>query len=164
MSKFLIISWIIVCLAAIGGYLVNKIELEQNCVGYLKRASNSNSVERAQAEMHKAVTYLQQQNLTTGYTSVWYKTPDEDIAFWFNNLAEQDAALFLIDSTSSELERSNVLMKLRETLVDAGHNGEEDIIVPKGLKYYPNNFMWGLINIIAIGGILVFWIWIQMKD
>ena len=58
-----------------------------------------------------------------------------------------------VSPNASQLEKSNVLMKLRETLIDNGENGD-NLTVPDGLSRYPNNLMWG--TILMLGIILTF--------
>lgn len=134
------------------------ITLKQNCTGYLKRAADANTVETARVELQKSIQYLEANNLTTGYTSVLYKTPDEDIEFWYKNLKASENVLSQIDSTASTLERTNVLMKLRETIMDSGENNDR-VTVPEGLSTYPNNAMWGTLMWLAIIILFGLFIW-----
>ena len=136
-NTLLVIS--LALLLGLGGYCIYlNIDLKQNCTGYLKRAADSNKVETAQKELEKALNYLEAENLNTGYTSVLWQTPDEDVEFWYNNIKESHEELSKVDSITTSLERSNVLMKLRETLLDNGESGTK-LTVPKGLSRYPNN-------------------------
>ena len=52
------------------------------------------------------VVYLEEKNLTSGYTSALWKTPDEDIEFWYNNLKSAQLELSKVDSTTSTLEKN----------------------------------------------------------
>lgn len=127
---------------------VKSVTLKQNCTGYLKRAADANTIETAKEQLQKSIQYLEANNLTTGYTSVLWKTPDEDIGFWYKNLKASENVLSGIDSTASTLERTNVLMKLRETLMDNGEKSDK-VTVPDGLSRYPNNGMWGILMWLA---------------
>ncbi len=123
-------------LAAIG---IKKISFTQNCDGYLERAANANTVETAKKELGIAVDYLEKNGLTSGYTSVFYKTPDEDIGFWYQNLKASLEELATLPENSTPLEKTNVLMKLRETLIHHGSEGGESVTVPSGISRYPSN-------------------------
>jgi len=114
--------------------------LNKDCLGYLKRAADSNTVERAHTEMDRALKYLDEHKIRSGYTSVVYNTPNEDIGFWYKNLvdAKMELAKVKENKQATELEKSNVLMKLRETLLDHGGSGER-LTVPMGLSRYPQN-------------------------
>ena len=100
----------------------------------------------ANQELTKVIDYLEANNITEGYTSIFYETPNEDISFWYQNLKASQLELTNLQSESA-LEKTNVLMKLRETLVD---NGEKTrVTIPPGLAVYPNNTMWALLNLLA---------------
>ena len=154
----------ILALSIFGVVIVKDITLEQNCTGYLKRAADANTIETASKQLEKAIDYLVDNNLTTGYTSVLWKTPDEDIEFWYNNLKSAQLELSKVDSTTSTLEKTNILMKLRETLIDNGEDGEK-LIVPPGLSRYPHNLLFGLLQWLAgfiLIGLLV-WVLIEIE-
>jgi hypothetical protein len=138
--------------------LIQNITLKQNCTGYLKRAADSNSVETAKSQLQMALRYMEDNNLTTGYTSVLWRTPDEDIAFWYNNIKDSELELSNVDSTTSSLEKSNMLLKLRETLLDGGEKGEV-LTVPNGLSRYPNNLLWGVLRLLASVTLIGLIIW-----
>ena len=127
---------------------VKSIQLKQNCTGYLERAASANTVEEANVQLTKAIDYLEARELTTGYTSVLWRTPDEDIAFFYRNLKASQSELSKVDSTTTALERTNVLMKLRETLMDS-YDGSDVITCPDGLSLYPNNTSWGILMWLA---------------
>jgi hypothetical protein len=148
--KILVAIFLIVCsLSVFVASIIKNVHLDQECTGYLKRASDANTVEAAEAELSKAINYLESNNLTTGHTSVLWKTPDEDIAFWYNNIKASQNELLKVDSASSMTERTNILMKLRETLIDNGAHGDH-LTMPSGLSKYPNNALWGTAELMAV--------------
>lgn len=142
--------------------IVKSVRLEQNCTGYLKRAADANTIEMAKKELKIAIDYIEANNLTNGYTSVLYRTPDDDLGFWYSNIKASYDGLCAIDqSTATELETSNMLMKLRETLLDDGEDGAK-LTVPDGTSRYPNNRLWMWLKILASvaligGGFLIFY-------
>src|SRR5512146_3192624 len=109
------------------------IVFDQQCEGFLKRASDANTVEMARAELEQAIAYAERHDLTSGYTSVLYRTPDEDVGFWYRNLVASRAELARVSESTTQLERTNVLMKLRETLLDSGAKGVA-VTVPAGIS------------------------------
>jgi hypothetical protein len=125
------------------------VSLKQNCTGFLKRAADASTIQTAREELQKSIQYLEANNLTKGYTSVLYKTPDEDIEFWYNNLKASENELSTIGGAASTLEKTNVLMKLKETLMDSGEKNDT-VTVPEGLSRYPNNLMWGILMLVAV--------------
>ena len=142
-SIICIISALVIC-----GLRISKgIVFKQNVSGYLKRAADANTIELANEELTKALNYLEANNLTTGYTSMIYKTPDEDIDFWYRNLKASQNELQNLKSDSA-LEKTNVLIKLRETLLDSGEKSR--VTVPDGISVYPNNKLWTFLGWFAV--------------
>lgn len=131
------------------------IVFDKYCGGHLKRAADATNFELAGAELQKALAYADQERLTVGYTSILYQTPDEDVGFWYNNLR---AALAEVQNIRviTPLERSNLLMKLRETLVDQTEYGVE-VTCPDGISVYPNNTVFALFLLLFSLGTCVFW-------
>ena len=133
---------------------VKHIQFVQDCEGYLKQAADANTAAIALERITKALDYIERNRLTEGYTSVLWTTEDENIGFWYENIkackAELEACL-----NSSQLEQTNVLMKVRESLMDGNK-----LTVPRGTSRYPNNTSWmifGWLSIfLIIGGLGIF--------
>jgi len=135
-----------------GHCVVLDISFDRNCGGYFARAATANTIELAIPALERGVTYLEQNDLTSGYTSVLYRTPDEDLGFFYSNMKESLAELKSIKPDASPLERSNVLMKLRETLVHTSDTGDS-LTLPEGISRYPSNLLmalWGIGSLIAL--------------
>jgi hypothetical protein len=130
-------------LGVYGGLIIRDITFTQNCGGFLKQAADANTIELAQEKLAKAAEYAEAKGLTEGYTSIIYKTPDEDIGFWFKNLTASLAELKSVDPNATLLEKTNVLMKLRESLLDDGDEGTK-VTLPAGISKFPYNksFFW----------------------
>ena len=147
MKKVTILAVIVsaLWLAAIVWFICLRVEFEQNCTGYLKQAADANTIELAIDRLDKAIEYAESKNWTDGYTSILWKTEDENIGFWYKNLkssrVELEKAL-----CSSQMEQTNVLMKLRETLTDNNENGTY-ITYPSGLWKYPYNMEFALFSL-----------------
>lgn len=125
------------------------IDYRKNIGGHLQRAANANTISIAHSELKTALSYMEKYDMTGGYTSVVYNTPDEDVGYWYNNLktAEQELAK-LEGKEISPLEQSNVLMKLRETLIEHKQKGES-ITEPPGISRFPHNGMVGFAGFIS---------------
>lgn len=141
--------------------IVKSIQFNQNCGGYLERAANANTIEIAQGELSRAIKYIEENNLTSGYTSVIYKTPDEDLGFWYNNVKTSYNELLSLPEDASPLEKSNMLIKLRETLIDHGDKGDK-ITVPDGISRYPNNATYMFFGWISFIGCVICWFYISL--
>ena len=138
--------------------IVKYVSFNLGCEAYLKRAANANTVELAKGELEKAIDYIEQNNMTEGIVSIFLKNPANDMGFWYNNIKSAHEELSNLPEESTPLEKTNVLMKLRESLTDSDESGGTAVISPMGLEIYPNNvlyFLWCICSCIAL---CVFWI------
>lgn len=146
-----IISVLSLCAFGVTRVVCN-ISFNQNCSGYLKRAADANTVDLAKESLKIAIDYMEEEDLTEGYTSVIYKTPSEDVGFWYKNISSAYQELDNLSADASPLEKSNMLIKLRETLLDQGGKEEGTVVtVPKGISVYPHNTvfaLWGILSLI----------------
>ena len=130
---------------------VKTIDADQTCLGYLKRSADANTVPMALEQLTVARKAMEAKHWTSGYTSVIYKTPDEDVGYWYKNVCESEKELLRAagNSKMSQLEQSNVLMKLRETLLDGGEKGVA-ITCPAGIALYPSNKKYAVLVSVAL--------------
>ncbi len=115
-----------------GVRIVKEVQFDQRCDGFLENAAHANQVSMVLPEMERAIAYLKENNLTDGFTSIFYRTQDDNIGFWYNNLvsATEELRKEAQNKDMSALEQSNVLMKLHETLKRPE---------PEGITIYPHN-------------------------
>lgn len=143
LSLIVLLVW---CGVRIGAGIFFDREVE----GHLKRAADANQVPLAIEELEEAVKGMDSRGLTCGqakscYTSVLYNTPDEDIGFWRRNIEATLADLRAVPEDADHLTVSNTLMKVRETLLDAGESGDH-VTDPSGVSIYPRNFAFALVG------------------
>lgn len=150
MNKLILIA---IILTITCGNIFKNYDANCNYLGYLKRAADANSVEIANEELSKALSYLEENNITKGSTAILFKSPAEDVGFWYKNLKASQKELSSLAPDSSSLEKSNVLMKLRETILDSGEKGQV-LTAPSGIEYFPNNGLWLLANFVLVFSIL----------
>lgn len=106
--------------------------------GHLKRAADSTNIELAEKELGTALENCEKNKWTEGTTSIFWETPDTDIAFWYQNILAAKKEIESLSPNSSSLEKSNMLIKLRETLVD--HESKGDVVTaPSGVSAHPYN-------------------------
>jgi hypothetical protein len=136
------------------------VTFNQECGGYLENAAHAGTVMMALPAMDQAVSYLQSHRMTAGYTSLMWKTQDENVGYWYSNLvAARDDLDRIAQEKFSPLEESNVLMKLHQVLkVESG--GGSTVRVPQGISMSPHNgafFAWGLIGFLMafLGSIVI---------
>lgn len=158
------ILFVLIFVLWIGGRMYTSIMFGIDCEGYLKRAADANTVELASKQLDIALSYLEKNQMTNGYTSILYKTPDEDIGFWYNNIKSSYQELQKVTDQTSQLEKTNILMKLRETLLDNDQNGTS-ITYPEGISRAPNNTAWAFFGtfsvILLVLGCLLLGAWLD---
>ncbi len=132
------------------------IEFGINCGSYLKSASDDPSIELAKVDLDIALKYLEDNGLTNGYSYYFIRDRQSDVGFWYTRLKTARAELDLVLDDASGLETSNILMKLRETLLDG-----EGIVAPVGIESYPYqrwlafSFILGFLGLIFCGIFLI---------
>ncbi len=145
--------------------IVKFVQFETNCSQYIKRAADANTVETAKKELAKAISYAEENNLTEGIVSIFLHQPKNDLGYWYKNMTEAYTELENLPEDATSLEKTNVLMKLRETLTDESESGVT-VTIPEGISIYPSNvsyFWWGLLSGIFCLGlwtmVLVAWMY-----
>ena len=133
--------------------IIKSVKFDQQCSGYIKQAADANTPELALERINIAIDYIERNGLTKGYTSVLWRTEDENVGFWYRNIkACQKELSDCIGGT--QLEKSNVLMKAHEALTD--DDGKP--IAPPGISRFPNNLFWGFWLTISFGSLLFLFI------
>lgn len=119
----------------------------------IDRAAHANTVELATKELDAALKYMESRGNTSGNTSILWEIPENDVAYYYTNIASSRDELKLVTAETSQLERTNQLMKLHETLEGT---------IPSGIQYHPYNvefciFCWisGISAIFAVLGLLI---------
>lgn len=116
--------------------IVNSIQFSANCGNYLELSADANSIEIAEKQLTKAIDHLEANDLTSGYTKIFVYYPKNDIGMWYDNLKSAQTQLrgMLEKEEITELEESNMLMKLRETIL----NDDGCLTHPIGISLHPN--------------------------
>ncbi|MBK8621504.1 MAG: hypothetical protein IPN79_07025 [Saprospiraceae bacterium] len=148
MQKIILgIALIVLSLSILGFRVYKGVILKQNVTGHLKRAGDANTIDLAKEELNYVINFLDKNNIKEGYTSILWKTPDEDVTFWYKNLVASKAELDNYKGDSA-LEKTNILMKLRETLIDDGEKTK--VTIPPGLSVFPDNKRWAAFTVFAL--------------
>lgn len=121
--------------------IINEVQFGISVTDYLKRAADANTVELAVENLDTAITELERRGVTSGNTGVLWQSPANDVSFFYANLTSARAELEALTPETTPLERSNMLMKLRESIADHGEGGTT-ITGPGGLAVHPNNPFW----------------------
>lgn len=89
MKKLLIILCVIctiIPLIVYGVGIVKTVKFNANCISYFQLAADANSVALAEKHLTSGINYLEQNNLTSGYTKIFVYKPTNDIGLWYENL------------------------------------------------------------------------------
>ena len=138
--------WIVLCIIAIiipiivyGCGIIKCLQCDVNCIGYLKLAADASTAQLAEKHLTTAIEYLEVNNITYGNTGIIIKAPSNDIGIWYENLKSAQASLHTLNQQEglTDLEESNALMKLRETLLD-----DTSITHPSMISFVPNHVSW----------------------
>ena len=152
MKRLLLYLSIVIFVSSLGYRTYKDIQFDIQCKGYLELAANANSIELAKSNLDKAIQYIEKNQLTSGNSALFIKKPSNNITFWYANLkACQKEIWELSVKGGTTLEQTNLLMKLRESLLN-----NEVVIVPEFLSIYPYQKVTILmLYISAIFGILI---------
>lgn len=139
MKNFFVILMVILCLAPFPNYIYSiakSVQFGANCKDYLKLSADANSIVLAEKHLTTAINYLEENNITSGQAKLFVAYPKNDISLWYDNLKTAQSQLqeMIELGEYTELEQSNMLMKLRETLLD--ENGT--VTTPMAVAFYPH--------------------------
>ena len=137
---------------------VASYKFDVGCGQYLQRAATANSISLASSNLDSALQYIESHNLTSGQVSIILKQPKNDITYWYSNLKSAQTELKNMSPDAAQLEISNELMKIKETLISNTSDGET-LIFPDGIEIYPNNVGLFWMSLISGVGGLALWIW-----
>ena len=140
--KTILISLSIVLFVSCLGYGTYKaIVFDTQCKEYLSLAANANSIELARTNLDKAIQYIEQNQLTSGNTAFFIKGPSTDLTSFYTNLKACQKEVWIMSvKKGTVLEETNLLMKLRESLMSEGL-----IIIPENIALHPNQLQYMIV-------------------
>ena len=145
---------------------VCSIQFDMNITSYLKRAADANTVEMAEGELSKVLTILKEKNLNDGWSNIFWSTGANDVKFWYSNLETSYHELKSLPQNASHLEKSNMLIKLRETIIDHGEHGDK-VTTPPNISIFPNQRFIALceaFSMLILIGTILFVSYSEFKD
>ncbi len=144
---------LLVC-AVVWGYQADK-----NCLGYLKLAGDAPTIEKCYEFLDRAIGYAELQGWTSGTTAIIFTTPDCDMGIWYGQLiGARETLNEMMNRQTTQLERDNALMKVREVVLDDGEKGTA-VTHPGNISLWPSArmffFLLVLSAVVAIIGIII---------
>lgn len=141
MKTILISLSIMLFVSCLGYGIYRSIVFDYQCKEYLSLAANANSIELARTNLDKAIQYIEQNQLTSGNTAFFIKGPSTDLTSWYANLKACQKEVWIMDvKKGTVLEETNLLMKLRESLMSEGL-----IIIPENIALHPNQLQYMIV-------------------
>ncbi len=113
----------------------------------LVRAVEATTVDAAVSELKGVVSYLHNARLTSGHTSILYRTPPEDVGAWYGNIEGYLGELRQFLGEPGSRERVNRLLERRRTLIGTS---DVKVRVPPGISVYPHNKVWGVFGAVSL--------------
>jgi hypothetical protein len=171
-KNLLLVVGIALCLPLvvfIGMRIYSEIRFDINCGEHMELASHASTTELALQEMEIVIAYAEREQATSGYTSVLWKTPNDDVGYWYQNLKSARDELRAVKSDTTQEARSQILLKLREVLTSKkGSEGKMEIKVPDGIQRYPNNALyywgtWASVLLCVVGALMIV-VWANQKN
>lgn len=137
---FLCIICILIPCIVYGVAIAKILQMDANCISYFEMSADANSVELAKKHLTLGIKYLEENNLTEGNTKIIFYKPTKDLGLWYENLksAQNQLQELISKDELTELEESNALMKLRETLL----NSSGSVTHPTMISFYPSHVGW----------------------
>lgn len=156
MGKFTkcFLALFIACALLFGGWatlrIVKAVEFNMNCHSYIHRAAGAMDIQASKAELAKAIDYIEENNLTEGVVSIFFKNPSNDVGFWYETLKSAYNELDTFPENATQLEKSNFMMRMHESFLEVG--------LPNGISIYPKNAFYFWWSVLSLLGAIVFYI------
>lgn len=133
----------------LAGYVLSRVycavSFDMNCSQHLKLAADANSPELALTQLNQALRYMELHGLREGNTGVFIQGPASDVKFWHDNIQACKNELMSLSPTATQLEKTNVLMKLRESLLDG-----QIVTQPMNIAIFPHNTKFMIVLILGV--------------
>lgn len=147
---------LITVLFCIGFYIPGCIDVKQNITSPLKKAADAPTVQLAEERLNHAIKTIEKRGLTKGSTHVLYRTDETDLGIWYNQLVETRNQLESVNPNSlTLLEESNLLMKVRETIVDQS-DGDIVVTTPPRIITFPYHVPYAIVSFISFIALMIF--------
>jgi hypothetical protein len=138
-------------------------QFNRGCADYLKLAGDSSTVEATNGFLGQALTYMETTGKTSGNSSLIFKKPLSDVGIWYKQTKDAKGVLEGIIAKGDEAtgtEKSNALLKVRETVLDMGSNGTS-VTYPPHIALYPGGsyalavILWWVLGLATVGGFII---------
>lgn len=131
------------------------IQYNQTIGSEIYSATTAATPQEAESHLANAINMAKDRGYTHGNTGILFTYSDNDVGIWYNRLVSSDVVLkSLIENSKSELEVSNTMMRVHESLTAVGKEGSE-ARSPDGISVFPNNVAYAWLCLLSIVLMLV---------
>jgi len=111
---------------------------DNGCGYHVQAAAHATDVATAVTELQVAITYLEENNLTTGDTGVLWVSYHENLNIMYKNLTDQLDELKALPTDTPSEKTAVILIKLKDKLLN-DYGCVEDA---PAIEVYPYNGLW----------------------
>jgi hypothetical protein len=136
-------------------------QFNQNLETRLIRASHAPDVEIALEEFKVVQKYLSDNNLSSGNSSIWLDTVQNDVTYFKRSIDSSVNDLTKLSKdpeASKNAAGSNELLRIEQTFKATGEKGADNLRMPSSLSRFPNQRLWffggGMLWIVFVFGFL----------
>ena len=150
--KIFLVIFVICFLGWLAARGVSAIAFDLGCENHIHLAKGSADFDVAAKEIGIATSYMEENNLTEGTVSIFFKDPRNNLSFFYNNLKEIQRQYLSFPKESTEIERNRFVERIQSSL--------SIVSSPRGISIYPHNklyFWWGTISGV---GAFIFTLWL----
>lgn len=145
--KFLGVFFLLLFVAWICARIALSITFDRDVANYLKQAAMADTIEVATESLSLAIENFEIRSaVRDGYTSLIVRTPNEDVRAWYFKLKTCLQELEAMRKGASQMEKKNMLLRVRSDLVVYYQVIGPSPIVPSGIAVFPHNKLfahWG---------------------
>jgi len=146
------------------GWSITRISLSNHLDNtftyHIDRASATSDIDEAANEMHLAKQYLEKRDMAHGYTSVVWRSEDEDLGVFYGTIVKRSNYL---DDLQTIHTRDKTVFEDMITYTRMTNMKAQEQKVPDGISIYPHNVFfvyWFFVSLVlaavGIGGMFVY--------
>jgi len=157
------LGWVLFGVSLVGMIVLGTVsclsvyQFNRGCADYLKLAGDASTVEAANGFLGQALSYMEATGKTSGNSSLIFKKPSSDVGIWYKQTKDAKGVLEGIIAKGDEatgIEKSNALIKVRETVLD-----ETSVTYPPHIALYRNGYalaviLWWILGLAMVGGVV----------
>ena len=133
----------IITIMYIAGAIISTIYFRVKCETPLRKAALAETIPEAKVNLDKAIQFVEQNQLTTGYSSLFFKEDEYNITKWYAMLKSAQSEIDILHVKGYDrVEEIDALIVLLIKLTDIPENKQcvflnDVVFVPTGIQFVP---------------------------